>query len=625
MFYILYLETDKAVLEEEILPLLKNIPFQLELFSDKKTLDFPKASKLISYLPDLELKYLLLKSLENNWQIGVLPHPELHYIQRGLGTSSQLEKSLQEILSNAELSELDLLLCNDKPVLQSLKTGDVFLIDEEKVQSNLLIQIFRIIKNIWNWSNISHEPYNFSQGENKIINTSALGLIILAQAGSYSLNERSKSMGSVNNGFLNLLVIAPQSILEMLFFLIKGTIPGLHKVLNEAKFIGYLKVKEITIQSARNFNYTIDGEKYNAESISLEVKPKAIKLLQKSIFFNPEKITDKNTVKNSLKIEGLPTGEKKDELVRNKMTWLPRATSEEFRDLFVAIRENAKSSNAFLVLMALSTIMATFGLYGNSSPVIIGAMILAPLMSPIISFSMAVVRYDVSILKTSVKTILAGTLLSLFFAAFVSILIPLQSITPEIAARLSPTLLDLGIAVAAGIAGAYAHSREEIAKSLAGVAIAVALVPPLAVAGIGIGWLDISVFSGAFLLYLTNLAGIIMSAGLTFLLLGFAPFTRAKRGLIYSFIILLIICIPLSISFYRIKTEAEISKKLEGHQIDNVVLKNISVRPGEPIHISLRLVSPKSLSDKEMKAIKKQIESILGREIQLEAVSAIVF
>src|SRR5690606_30372032 len=211
-----------------------------------------------------------------------------------------------------------------------------------------------------------------------------------------------------------------------------------------------------------------------------------------------------------------------------------------------------------------------FGLVGNSSQVIIGAMILAPIITPIVSFSMGMVRYDVNMLKTGITTIIVGTLVALLVAGVVSLIIPLKILTSEIDARLSPTLLDMGIAVASGVAAAYAHAEKGIAKSLAGVAIAVALVPPLSVAGIGIGWWDWDVFSGAFLLYLTNLAGIIMFAGITFLLLGFAPFRRARLGLVHTLVIIILVMIPLSLSFDRITEEARITRQLEGTQFDDV-------------------------------------------------------
>jgi uncharacterized hydrophobic protein (TIGR00271 family) len=294
---------------------------------------------------------------------------------------------------------------------------------------------------------------------------------------------------------------------------------------------------KLKIEDKQEIDYTVDGIQETAKEIVLEIEPEALILKQASIYSTKTEGAD---VKNSFKTGRLPTGLKREELIKRKLPFLPRATTEEFQELFKVLRENSNLSAPYIIMMVLSTLIATFGLFANSSPVIIGAMILAPIITPIVAFSMGMVRYDVRMLKTGIITILVGTLVSLVFAAGVTLMIPLKLLTSEIDARLSPTLLDMGIAVASGVAAAYAHAEEGIAKSLAGVAIAVALVPPLAVAGIGIGWWDWEVFSGAFLLYLTNLAGIIMFAGITFLILGFAPFRRARMGLIYTLIIIIL-------------------------------------------------------------------------------------
>ncbi|MGB7841706.1 MAG: DUF389 domain-containing protein, partial [Salinimicrobium sp.] len=327
----------------------------------------------------------------------------------------------------------------------------------------------------------------------------------------------------------------------------------------------------------------------------------------------------------STKTDGLPTGEAKEELIKHKLPILPRASAEQFADLFKVLRENSRINSSYLVMMILSTLIASFGLFGNSSPVIIGAMILAPIIAPIVSFSMGMVRYDVKLLKEGLGTIAAGTVTCLLIAAGVSLIIPIQAITPEMEARLSPTLLDMGIAVASGIAAAYAHAKEGIAKSLAGVAIAVALVPPLSVAGIGLGWWEWEVFSGAILLYLTNLAGIILFAGLTFLLLGFAPFKRAKMGLIYTALILGIIAVPLSLSFNRIMAEAKITRSLEGLSIEHVVLRDVKLRFGERLVVSLKLVGPKAIGPEGVEEIKKKIEEKINQPVVLEVVSALTF
>jgi len=118
--------------------------------------------------------------------------------------------------------------------------------------------------------------------------------------------------------------------------------------------------------------------------------------------------------------------------------------------------------------------------------------------------------------------------------------------------RLNPTLLDLAVAIISGIAAACSKSFKEIIQSLAGVAIAVALVPPLTVAGIGIGRMDFHFFYQAFLLFSTNLIGIIVSATFTFRVLGYSAVVRSKRSLGVVFIFLVVILIPLYLSYHRI-------------------------------------------------------------------------
>ena len=416
------------------------------------------------------------------------------------------------------------------------------------------------------------------------------------------------------------LILAPENISELVWFLFLSLIPFPHILEQPPSFIGQIKTSKLKIEYQSEINFTIDGEKAIAKEINLEVQHEILLLKQVSAY--SMKDID-NADKNSLKIEALPKGEKRDELIRRKLPWLPRATAEEFEKLFSVLRENAELTSAFLVMMILSTLIATYGLFADSSPVIIGAMILAPIISPIVSFSMGMVRYDKQMLRTGIITILIGTLVSLFFAAIITILIPMKVHTPVIDARLSPTLLDLGIAIFSGIAAAYAHAKEGIAQSLAGVAIAVALVPPLAVAGIGIGWWNWEVFSGAFLLYLTNLAGIILFSGLTFLFLGFAPFKRAKLGLIYGLLIILLVAVPLSFSFNRIKQEALITSQLEGATINGVILRNVKVQFRKTLKISIKMVAPEPLDNAKMKNIKQEIENRIDKKIVLEISYAI--
>jgi uncharacterized hydrophobic protein (TIGR00271 family) len=277
-----------------------------------------------------------------------------------------------------------------------------------------------------------------------------------------------------------------------------------------------------------------------------------------------------------------------------------------------------------LTLLVLSTLLATLGLFINSSSVIIGAMLLAPLMQPIISLSMGVLRQDNTLLVSGAKTILLGVLAVLFTAAVTTYLTPIQRLTPEMVARLSPTILDLFIAIVSGAAAAYAKSNEKILGSLAGVAIAVALVPPIAVSGVGLGWGDWHMFSTAFLLFLTNLVGIVLAAALTFTILGFSPLHLAKKGVMTWLVIVLLISIPLYSSFKQMKIDTEIEKTLSNLTLNvgkhNVTLTHVKVvHHGEREKILCEVVSTGILESYEKKRLKEAILKSIHRNAEVIA------
>ncbi len=622
MLYLLHDPSDLDSVKENILPLLKNIEHKTVPFPLETEFDLEKDSSLLLYLPDSELRNVIPEAARNKWPVTILPHPENKFSSKGLGISENIKEVITEYTECETPHKVDLLYCNDTPVFSSVNIGDIFILSQRNGKKNFFSEVLNIIRNIRKASSLSHHPYQLGADGEKIIHTSALGIIVVEHASSSLISRRLLQDSSMSDGSFQVFILAPQNLLVLLWFFLRSLWPHKHPMQKLPSFMGNIKTSNLKISESDKIDFTIDGEKHSSKEINLEVYKQAVILKQSSRY--SEK-AEKENGKKSLKIEGLPRGETRKELVKRSLPILPRANAEQFEDLFKVLRENSRITTAFMVMMVLSTLIATFGLFGNSSPVIIGAMILAPIISPIVSFSMGMVRYDVSMLKKGFVTITAGTLVSLAFAAIVSMIIPLKIMTPEIEARLSPTLLDMGIAVSSGIAAAYAHSKESIAKSLAGVAIAVALVPPLAVAGIGIGWWDWEVFSGAILLYATNLAGIILFAGLTFLLLGFAPFKRAKMGLVYTFIIVILVAVPLSFSFDRIMQEASITKALEGTTIENVVLRDVRIRFGAQMVVSLRLVGPESIEPEKIQSIKKEIEKKINQPVVLEVVSAIEF
>lgn len=287
---------------------------------------------------------------------------------------------------------------------------------------------------------------------------------------------------------------------------------------------------------------------------------------------------------------------------------------------------SAESSSNYYLLLFLSGTIATLGLLANSSATVIGAMIVAPLMGPIEGMSFAVVMANRRLLKRASLSLVLGALLTIATATVISNMVGIDSLTDEISARTQPTLIDLGVALAAGATGALAKSRRGIADALPGVAIAVALVPPLSVIGVGIAFASSQVFFGALLLFLTNLAGIIFSGGLVFLAQRYGSVKRAKRGMIIAIATLLGLGIPLSFSFQdlvlqkqvRVTVNDVIRRRSELFELANITSLSVDTAGNKiDVHLSLEAV-PDSVTAAEVDAARDMLSNELDHPVSLE-------
>ena len=165
---------------------------------------------------------------------------------------------------------------------------------------------------------------------------------------------------------------------------------------------------------------------------------------------------------------------------------LPTLEAEERSTVYQQSREGARADIDFFVMITLAATIATLGLLLNSAAVIIGGMLVAPLMSPVIGIALAIALGNVRLLRDALESTFKGIFLTVVVALFLASIVPLGEPTGEVLARTSPNLLDLMIALASGAAGAYAVSRKDVSAALPGVAIAAALVPPLGVVGVGL-------------------------------------------------------------------------------------------------------------------------------------------
>ncbi|NOZ23761.1 MAG: TIGR00341 family protein [Planctomycetes bacterium] len=199
---------------------------------------------------------------------------------------------------------------------------------------------------------------------------------------------------------------------------------------------------------------------------------------------------------------------------------LPRLKADDRVALFDRIQAGSRLNADFAIMISLSTSIAALGLLKNSTAVLIGAMLVAPLMTPLIGQALALVQGNMRLFRRSFHAMTFGIACALALSMLISFVTPENEATLAILERGTPDLLDLFVALVSGIAAGYAFSRSGISEVIVGVAIATALVPPLATAGITFasGRWDIS--AGAAILFITNLVAIVLGAAFVFRSLG---------------------------------------------------------------------------------------------------------
>jgi uncharacterized hydrophobic protein (TIGR00271 family) len=313
---------------------------------------------------------------------------------------------------------------------------------------------------------------------------------------------------------------------------------------------------------------------------------------------------------------------------------LPKLVPEEQLEVYKRVRRDARPDTDFFVMMGLAAIIATYGLLQGSTAVIIGAMLVAPLFTPILANSLAIVQGDIRLLRLAVEAALKGIVLAIGLAVILTVLTPLRTVTVEISSRTSPNLFDLAVALASGAAGAYAVARKDVATALPGVAIAAALVPPLCVIGIGIALTDPNVTWGGTLLFTTNLIAITLAASVTLLLLGFRPSANPERtarlrlGLVASLLLLTAISIPLALVFVdsvrSSTTSRSISRTLNTQlgKVDSVTLVDFSFdQSGGGVQLTVTVNASKPIDSTFADDLQQALGQALKMPVALDLIS----
>jgi len=291
---------------------------------------------------------------------------------------------------------------------------------------------------------------------------------------------------------------------------------------------------------------------------------------------------------------------------------------EEKSKVLENITSNISFRGSNLWILACAIIIASIGLNVNSTAVIIGAMLISPLMSPILGAGFALGTYNFPLLKKAIKNLFIATLVSLLVSAFYFYLSPFKDVQSELLARTAPNIYDVLIAFFGGLVGVIAITRVEKGNPIPGVAIATALMPPLCTAGYGLATGNFSYFAGAFYLYTINCFFICIA---TFIVIKYLKYPAValvekkyeKKIRVGISALIIIMVIPSFYLAYNLYQEKKFSKSVEdfiGSEFNakgmTVIYKKISYN-SNPKTIDLAFLN-KKFSKGEIDILNKTLE-----------------
>ena len=323
--------------------------------------------------------------------------------------------------------------------------------------------------------------------------------------------------------------------------------------------------------------------------------------------------------------------------VKEQVTRLIPPLSPQQRSAVIAeVTPLASPGFDFFFLVILSTSIATLGLITDSPAVIIGAMLVAPLMSPIIGIGLASITGNPILLRRSLSALLRGALLAILLSALITLIntylpiISLQSLPNEVTVRTHPSPIDLVIALAGGLAAAYALTQPNLSAALPGVAIATALMPPLCTVGIGIALQRWEVAGGALLLFVTNAITIAFASALVFFLRGFGASLnvnqpRVPRSLVLSAGLVAVLLLPLSYFSVQFFQNASEDRRINTIVADDVARMNGAelvemdvTHDGNSLDMNITIRTSALLRYAQVVALQEALVTDLDRPISLK-------
>jgi uncharacterized hydrophobic protein (TIGR00271 family) len=314
--------------------------------------------------------------------------------------------------------------------------------------------------------------------------------------------------------------------------------------------------------------------------------------------------------------------------------WLAKKASKiDHAEVLKDIYLDSSITASYFLILTIANWIALSGLITNSAAVIIGAMLISPLMSPILNIGFAFITGDRFVWLKSLKKIVFGVALTLVTAAIATYLSPLKEVTNEILSRTRPNLYDLIIALLAGAAGAAALcTKKNYLTIVPGVAIATAVIPPLSVAGFGIGTWNVRIFAGGFFLFFTNFVAIIIATCVVFFIYGFRPavvgeesLVQLKRRVSVLASVLFVISLPLLYTLHQSIAEVRLRGTIESVLKNNLNREGLShlatfsyfQRKDRGLDIKCIVNTVSYMKEDQVAAVETNLKEGLKREVKL--------
>ncbi len=298
------------------------------------------------------------------------------------------------------------------------------------------------------------------------------------------------------------------------------------------------------------------------------------------------------------------------------------------------IRDGAAVDPAYLIMNALATVVACFGLLQDSTAVVIGAMLIAMLLGPISGIALGLVDGNALLLRVALQAELVGVGLVLLIAVTIGSVFDDIPLGREVVARTQPNILDLAVALAGGTAGAYAMVSPRVSTGLVGVAIATALVPPLSVCGLLLARGETDAARGALLLFLANFVAILVASALVLWLHGYRRLKRRSAresvtvfaGHAFSALMLAVLAVALGLNFQRVLADQRLVSRVRAavdarmDEVSNSQLVETRVKTLDGvIQIEITLRAPQRPSYEQVVTWQTDIATELQQPVALKA------